>query len=116
MKALDLPSLNFNDMMCHTTKYTEYRKGVLKASVKLIARKIHNNNYQEQLLCDSLENSRDLTMLLFNSDIIEYIDKMDGIPKIILTIVGKITESFTVEAHSNSNSNDITFGDNATVP
>lgn len=111
--------------MSNTPKYTEYRKGVLKAAIKLLAKKIHNNNEQQKLLCDSLENSRDLTMLLFHSDVFDYIDNMDGVPKIVLTVIGKITESFAVEhdqptrvqpVHSNSNSNETILGDNATVP
>ena len=64
----------------------------IKALFDKLASSLLNEDEKKTFL-ETVKNSRDLPMLLVENDIIDYVDSIDGIVKIVLTVGGMLCQS-----------------------
>ena len=70
-------------------KFTEYRMNL----IKYCARRSKMNPSTRETFVNKLITSNDLKKLLFDSSLISSLDQMDGLPKILLTVLSIYLET-----------------------
>lgn len=86
---------NFTDIIeeKNLPKYIEYRNGLLTSASSLLASKTIDDETKKGHFVKNICNSKDIKTLLFETELIRRLDQMDGMPKVILTIISKYFES-----------------------
>lgn len=82
-----------NDEIYNKKRYIEYRSGLLTSVCGLFANRTLNEEHKKNHFINSVMVSKEIPDLLFNTTLIESLDRVDGLPKLILTIISKYFEA-----------------------
>jgi hypothetical protein len=82
----------FTSTISGSKKYKEYRNGVMKGAVVMLGNYCLHSEDEQKRFIDSMSSSTDLIGLVHDNALVDYMDGLDGIPKLVMTVTGKILE------------------------
>lgn len=93
VSAAALREINKMNHVEPEVKYTEYRSGLMRAVSEKIADQSLTHEEQRKKFIKLIGESKDLKNLMIDNMIVEKLDSITGIPKILLTVYAKWVES-----------------------
>lgn len=75
-------------------KFTEYRSGLIKKLTEVTAKSTLPDENKQKNFIEAVRTSKDICALLFDTALINRLDKLGGMPKLVLTVYCKWIESY----------------------
>ena len=74
--------------------FKEYRNGLMKKITEITANTTLKDENKRNNFIESIRTSKDIGTLLFDTSIVKTLDKLDGMPKLLLTVYCKWIEAY----------------------